>query len=223
MNRFDYFSDIEDVFIYLRGAPLMLSPLDWELIQQWKDLGVPLQVVLRAIEDVFEKHKARKNRRPIRSLSYCKSEVEAEYAEWLAARVGTNEEAAKSDPFPKDKVLTYLHQQITSLEALPIFKWNGVASVAEALSAAYLEFEATPNARKLEEQIGALERTLDHTIAAGATPEQIAEARAAAEALLSPYKTNMLPQVYEQQIDTLFKKHLREFFGVPKLSLFHMR
>ena len=108
MNRFDYFSDIEEKFVELRGSHLLLSNLDWQLIEQWKTDGVPLPVVLRAIEEVFRNHKAKERRRPIASLSYCKSEVEAQFAEYNAGRVGAHESepgavatgSADSSPFP---------------------------------------------------------------------------------------------------------------------------
>src|SRR5258706_1292354 len=111
MTRFDYFDDIQDKFIELRGKALILSPLDWELMESWKDQGVPLQIVIAAIDEVFKSHAARKARRPIGSLSYCKPEVEARFAEWKESRVGANESVpgavvtGSSDPFPKDEVL----------------------------------------------------------------------------------------------------------------------
>src|ERR1700682_5172838 len=120
MTRFDYFTDIEEKFVELRGKALHLSPLDWQLIQQWKDDGVPLHIVIGAIEEVFKNHEARKSRRTISSLGYCKPEVEAQFAEWKESRVGSHDElgvppsggpskdGTPNNPFPKDDVLAYL-------------------------------------------------------------------------------------------------------------------
>ncbi|PYV35697.1 MAG: hypothetical protein DMG22_01635 [Acidobacteria bacterium] len=42
---FKYFAEIEECFQRARGTPTLLSPLDWALIESWKDAGVPLEAV----------------------------------------------------------------------------------------------------------------------------------------------------------------------------------
>jgi len=88
LNYFSYFSEIEDTFVRRRGKHLMLSPLDWALIESWKERGVPLHVALRAIEHSFDSYDAKKQKRTVKTLLYCQEEVEAQYAEWLESRVG---------------------------------------------------------------------------------------------------------------------------------------
>ena len=83
MNYYNYFTEIEDAFIRRRGKNLLLSPLDWALIEGWQERGVPLHVVLRAIETVFDGYDRQPNQnRTIKSLFYCREEVEAQYVEW---------------------------------------------------------------------------------------------------------------------------------------------
>src|SRR3954464_11741897 len=102
----------------------MLSPLDWALIESWKERGVPLHVALRGIEHSFDSHDAKKNKRTVKTLLYCQEEVEAQYAEWLESRVGSAEPsdpAAENDqksPFPRDVVLKYLTESVRALSAL---------------------------------------------------------------------------------------------------------
>src|SRR5712691_11771138 len=93
LNYFSYFSEIEDTFIRRRGTHLMLSPIDWALIESWKERGVPLHVVLRAIEHAFDSYESKKRKRSVKTLLYCQEEVEAQYAEWLESRVGSHDEA----------------------------------------------------------------------------------------------------------------------------------
>jgi hypothetical protein len=81
-----YSSEVGERFIELRGYGLTLSPLDANLIEQWRDLGIPLRVVLGAVETVMGNLKGRR----VRSLSYCQEEVEAQFAEWQEMRVGRN-------------------------------------------------------------------------------------------------------------------------------------
>lgn len=240
LNRFDYFSDIQDKFVELRGKGLILSPLDWELIRQWKeDEGVPLHVVLSAIEEVFRNHAAKKNKRPIGSLAYCKPEVEARFAEWKEGQVGSHQEDGSQqedegdrNPFAKEVVMAHLTQRrdmLVELRCVPDSERpqglkiaiDHVATKLYELKTG-LEFAERVDAQKLEIGLTELERILESAIESVSSPESRAEALAAAEALFGPYKDKMPPKVYEQQIDAALKKRLRESLGVPRLSLFHM-
>src|SRR5215471_21340802 len=86
LNYFSYFSEIEDTFVRRRAKHLMLSPMDWALIESWKERGVPLHVALRGIEHAFDSYDAKKQKRTVKTLLYCQEEVEAQYAEWLESR-----------------------------------------------------------------------------------------------------------------------------------------
>ena len=56
VNYFNYFTEMEEHFQRARGTGLfLLSPLDWALIESWKNCGVPLEAVLRGIDAAFEK------------------------------------------------------------------------------------------------------------------------------------------------------------------------
>src|SRR2546421_8221074 len=88
LNYFNYFTEIEDAFIRRRGKHLLLSPMDWALIESWKGMGVPLHVALRGIERAFDSFEAKPRRRCVKSLLYCQEEVEAQFAEWQEAQVG---------------------------------------------------------------------------------------------------------------------------------------
>jgi len=125
LNYFSYFSEIEDTFIRRRGKHLMLSPIDWALIESWKERGVPLHVALRGIEHSFDSYDAKKHKRTIKTLLYCQEEVEAQYAEWLEARVGSHDESEAEDeasidksPFSRDVVLSHLERSREAFEEL---------------------------------------------------------------------------------------------------------
>src|SRR5437763_4524150 len=92
LNYFNYFTEIEEAFIRRRGRHLLLSPMDWALIESWKEMGVPLHVALRGIERAFDSFEAKPRRRSVKSLLYCQEEVEAQFAEWQEAQVGAARE-----------------------------------------------------------------------------------------------------------------------------------
>src|SRR5688572_12854338 len=91
--------------------------MDWALIESWKEMDVPLHVVLRGIEKAFDSWESKPRKRTVKSLLYCQEEVEAQYAEWLESRVGANEEAAAETkqngeglPFSRAAILDHLRR-----------------------------------------------------------------------------------------------------------------
>ena len=244
MNYYNYFTEIEDTFIRRRRKHLYLSSLDWALIETWKEMGVPLHVALRGIERAFDSHDARPRRRSVKSLFYCQEEVEAQYAEWLEAQVGgelnadvNGDSAIGTDksaglPFPRAAILAHLAECREALthahdercqtsedeicEAL-----TRAASRLEALATDFAQ-AARPDAEKLEASLTDVEQLIDRAIRACLTADQLAAQRTLAEEQLHPYRKRMERATYEQTLDHLLAKLLREEHGVPRLSLFYL-
>ena len=82
-----YFERIEEHFGRRRGGPMVLSPKDWQLIQKWQEQGIPLPVVLRGINQAFDRF-ATSSPRPdrINSLRYCAQEVEGAWEKHRESR-----------------------------------------------------------------------------------------------------------------------------------------
>jgi hypothetical protein len=238
LNYFSYFSEIEDTFIRRRGKHLMLSPMDWALIEGWKERGVPLHVVVRAIEHAFDSYQSKQRKRSVKTLLYCQEEVEAQYAEWLESRVGSHDEAEtqsadeSKSPFPRDAVLAHLARSLDHLNKLhEERRQNNEDELSEALSRAVTLLSeikddyasaAQPDARKLEDSLTGIERRLDDAIRAAVSDSELESANAEIEAQVKPYKRHMDKAAFEQTRDNLLRKRLREHFGVPRLSLFFL-
>ena len=237
MNYFSYFSEVEDIFIRRRGKHLMLSPIDWALIESWKERGVPLHVVLRAIEHAFDSYESKKHKRTIKTLLYCQEEVEAQYAEWLDSRVGSHDDegvAEEADDqkssFSKDVVVAHLDRSHRELNDLATSRRNE-DELAEALKrAANLLTDirdeyanaARPDTRKLEESLSGIDRMLDEGIRNSTPLSDMADLESEVDAQVKPYKRHMDKEVFAQTRENLLKKRLREHFGVPRLSLFFL-
>jgi hypothetical protein len=89
MNYFNYFTEIEEEFVKRRGSHMLVSPLDWTLIDTWKRRGIPLHIVLRGINSSFDGYDQRLSRgRKVNSLFFCQQEVEALFHEYVESRVG---------------------------------------------------------------------------------------------------------------------------------------
>ena len=76
-NYYNYFTEIEEHFQKVRGTSLFLfSPLDWALVEAWKDSGVPLEAVLRGIDAAFQKWRGRRSKvQMVNSLAFCAQAV----------------------------------------------------------------------------------------------------------------------------------------------------
>ena len=237
MNYFNYFTEIEDAFVRRRGKHLFLSPLDWALMETWKQAEIPLHIVLRGIERAFDSHEAKKRKRSVKSLIYCQEEVEAQYAEWLESRVGANPNStvatdANKTPFTSIRVREHLQESQKILEHLAAVRArNGTDSLTEALNRASqllkdletdFDTDADANTRKLEDSLTALERMLNDALLASVPKENVATVMKELKAQFKPYKSHMDPEVYKRTLDNLLLKRLREQHDVPRLSLFYL-
>jgi len=245
LNYFNYFTEIEDAFIRRRAKHLLLSPLDWALIESWKEMNVPLHVALRGIEKSFDSWESKPRKRSIKSLLYCQEEVEAQFAEWRESRVGATDELnaetenrmvrdtnSEALPFSRAAVLEHLKRGRSNLlEVCSIRKRLREDDLSDAFERAALllsELEQdfakaeSPDAQKLEQSLSGLERMLSDAIRLVVDSEQIAAIELEVKEQLKPYRKHMESAVYQQTFDNLQLKRLRELFGVPRLSLFYL-
>jgi hypothetical protein len=247
LNYFNYFTEIEDAFSRRRGKHLFVSPLDWSLMETWKDRGIPLHIVLRGIEQSFDSYEAKPRRRSVKSLFYCQEEVEAQYAEWLESQLGAAPGAAAEQPaakdaqaapangalpFPREVIAGHLAEARARLErGCEEQKARGAGELCEALARAATRLSdlekdfataVRPDAEQLEGSLTDLENLLDRAVRASLSPADLEARRAEAAAQLEPYRKRMERATYEQTLDGLLAKLLREAYGLPRLSLFYL-
>jgi hypothetical protein len=72
-----YFQVLEEAFIRLRGAPLLLSPADWQVAQRWRGLGIPLDFAVAGMTELFARRRERGSEDRVSSLRYCARSVES--------------------------------------------------------------------------------------------------------------------------------------------------
>jgi hypothetical protein len=242
LNYFNYFTEIEDAFIRRRAKHLLLSPMDWALIESWKEMNVPLHVALRGIEKAFDSWEAKPRKRSVKSLLYCQEEVEAQFAEWRDARVGAANEASVDEggppagnealPFSRAAILEHLKRGQASLQTVCSARkrtnaddFTDTLERAAALLAAVTEdfaASASPDAQKLEQSLSGIERMISDAVRSVAAAEQIVTIEREVKDQLRPYRKRMEPAVYKQTFENLLLKRLREQFDIPRLSLFYL-
>jgi hypothetical protein len=241
MNYFNYFTEIEDTFIRRRGRSLLLSPMDWALIESWKEMGVPLHVALRGIEQAFDSYESKPRKRSVKTLFYCQEEVEAQFAEWLESQLGANGDSAEGEeesedavdtdlrlPFPRRSIVEHMACARASLMQVREAGKDELATTLGRVAARLEELEKDfaharrPDSERLEEDLTSLEKKMDEALVASTTSDQLKEARAEIEKQLSAYKNRMERSTYEQTFENLLLKRLREQHGLPRLSLFYL-
>jgi uncharacterized coiled-coil DUF342 family protein len=214
----------------------MLSPIDWALIESWKERGVPLHVALRGIEHSFDSYEAKKHKRTVKTLLYCQEEVEAQYAEWRESRVGSHDEKAEAQtasdtsPFSRDAILDHLARTLDEIQRLSDERkeedtFGDALARAVALLTEIRDDYATsanPDTRKLEESLTGIDRLLDDSIRAVVKETELASILSEIDSQMRPYKRHMDKPAFEQTRDNLMRKRLRDHFGVPRLSLFYL-
>ncbi len=220
MNYYNYFTEIEETFVRRRGKNLLLSPLDWALIETWQERKVPLHIVIRAIETVFDTwDKQPYRRRSVKSLAYCREEIEAQFDEWLETRVGS--ESVESEELPDDEIRTHLSNSR-----------DEIAGTARATSdAAFREtlervcerlselIEQREDAERLERSLDTLDEMIVKQLLESDSAKPV---RKEVESMLAPSRKTMDDEAYGRVFDLMLRKRVRETAGVPRLSLFHL-
>ena len=226
MNYYNYFTEIEDAFVRRRGKNLLLSPMDWALIEGWRERDVPLHIVLRAIESVFDQWERQPNRqvRTIKSLFYCREEVEAQYAEWLASQAGKSDHSAAealSAEFSLDNIATHIDETIAKLKAIddPNLRedLDRAVSRLEELRAGLVD-----DLEYIDKTLYDIESFLDRALLTNSDAEHLKSLKKETTSQLRQYKSAMDAESYKRAFDLLMLKRLREDLGIPRLGLFYL-
>jgi hypothetical protein len=239
-NYFNYFTEIEERFQQRRGSILLLSTLDWALIEMWQEAGIPLDAALRGIDAAFDKYEQRQKRgrmRRINGLAWCAQAVMRAAEELREASAGSAT-AASATPaetgFEHERVAAHLEAAATALEAAGVAS-EVCAATANRLRELAAEVRATDPARGVAERSSApvdlesLERTLTvfeeklfATLTAAAPEELLVALKEHAARELAPYRSRM-GAVQLRQVERQFvQKQLLAHYNLPRLSLFYM-
>ncbi|MGH9643740.1 MAG: hypothetical protein ACRD3Q_15125 [Terriglobales bacterium] len=233
-NYFNYFTEIEEHYHRRRGTTLLLSTLDWALIETWKNAGVPLEAVLRGIDEAFDKYDRMPTKtKKINSLAYCSQAVLTAAEDMKEAAVGAAvPEKAKPEPgFDAQQIAAFLRDNADRIEKAKLPERTGFATraLASETAATLREMaesieraERLPGLEDLERRLTVLEEKLLAVWMAATADEDLVDVRAQADRDLAPYRRNMTAAQIEQLHRQYVRKRLLEQSGVPRLSLFYM-
>ncbi len=230
-NYFNYFTEIEEHFQRRRGSLLMLSTLDWALIESWREAEVPLAAALRGIDAAFDKYDARKTNsrtRKINGLAWCVQEVMQAVEDMKEASVGATAAAKTSESAPgleSDRVASHLQNCAAALRAAPLadIALQIASDAAKRLEELATEARAIrPDLESLEQNLTVIEEKLFAALTATAPEADLLEMRAQAARELAPYRSRMKALQIRQIEQQFLHKRLLERWKLPRLSLFYM-
>ena len=229
-NYFNYFTEIEEHFQRRRGTILLLSTLDWALIETWKEADIPLQAVLRGIDAAFDAYDRKPNKtRKVNSLAFCSQEVLAATEEIKEAAVGSKREPPERDNgLSADQVSGYLTRNAALFR---VAKLEGIAEQvarqsAESLLAMADDLKTKPTERlhleDVERRLTVLEEKIQAALIASTPERDLLTIRADADRQIAAYRGKMNAAQVDQLHKQYLHKRLLERYSLPRLSLFYM-
>jgi hypothetical protein len=225
-NYFNYFTEIEEHFQRRRGTILLLSTLDWALMETWKDAGIPLEAVIRGIDATFDKWDLRPSKtRKVNGLGFCTQEVLAAAEEMKEAASGTAPvHPCQSKPdtgFEGARIAAFLRKNADLLEKTSLPLAHEMAADLREIAAS-VEAQTAPRLEDVERRLTMMEEKLVASLLARAKDEELVAIRAEADRELASYRRKMPAAQIDYLQRQFMQKRLLELAGIPRLSLFYL-
>ena len=221
-NYINYFTEIEEHFQRRRGSILLLSTLDWALIDTWREAGVPLAAVLRGIDAAFDKYEARKTKahtRKVNGLAWCAQAVMEAVESMQEAAVGGAPLRAEPEGFEHERVAQHLRAAAVT--------FTGAAAMLPALREIAHRLDQLAQQKltneELERHLGALEEKLFALLLTHIPAEELEHMREQAARELAPYRSRMQAVQIRQIEQQFLRRRLLERYDLPRISLFYMQ
>jgi hypothetical protein len=236
-NYFNYFTEIENYFWKKRGAHLLVSPLDWAIMETWQKAGVPLEAVLKGIDSAFESYQRSRRGgagKPLKSLAYCADavlEAAEEQLEAAAGAVPKNGKAAAKEPFSREELKAYFERNVARIEAeaskLQVLQAAFAAQLREIAisvraSASLLDAPGALDPEDLERRLTVLDDKMHAALTSFASDATMLKIRREMDAQLAAYRRKLKAEQLALVERQFIQKRLLEEFGLPRLSLYYL-
>lgn len=235
-NYFNYFTEIEEYFWKKRGAHLLVSPLDWAIMEAWQKAGVPLEAVLKGIDKAFESYlrSRRSAGKPLKNLAYCTDAVLEAAEEQQEAAAGSGPKAAHaaaSEAFSREELKAYFSRNVVCLKraaekSLPQHPKiaHQLTEIADSLesSGQLLDLPGTLDLEDLERRLTILDEKIQALLTSHAPENLILKIRREVDGQLATYRRKMKAEQLAMVERQYIQKRLLEEFGIPRLSLFYL-
>jgi hypothetical protein len=234
-NYFNYFTEIENYFWKKRGAHLLVSPLDWAIMETWQKAGVPLDAVLKGIDHAFESYQRSRRGagKALKSLAYCTDAVLEAAEEQLEAAAGSapkNGKAAAKEPFSREELKEYFAKNVAQIiGAIDIMGSVGaeclgrLREIGESLAAiaTLLDAPGRLDLEDLERRLTILDDKLQALLMSVVSEETMLKIRREMDGQLAAYRRKMKAEQIALVEKQYLQKRLLQEFGLPRLSLYY--
>jgi hypothetical protein len=235
-NYFNYFTEIEEYFWKKRGAHLLVSPLDWAIMEAWQKAGVPLEAVLKGIDKAFESYQRSRRGagKPLKSLAYCADavlEAVEEQQEAAAGRAPGAKHARAGEAFSREELKEYFAKNISRLKSAaeknlpqqPDFarRLTEIAESGES-SMQLLDSPGALDVEDLERRLTILDEKIHALLTSHAPEEVMLKIRREVDGQLAMYRRKMKTEQLAMVERQYMQKRLLEEFGLPRLSLYYL-
>jgi len=226
LNYFNYFTEVEEHFQQVRGSGLFLmSPLDWALLETWKDAEVPLEAVLKGIDRAFESWNKRKRKfRQINSLAYCAQAVLEAAREMEDGGAGASGDKAEDQGFQPAELAAFFRdsaEQVRGSKAPEEVREATAASLLKMAEAA--EDGSLEPLETVEQRLTVLEERMQASLQSAVSEDEMFELRREMDAQLAPYRSKMRAEQIAMLEKQYTQRALLEKAQLPRLSLFYLR
>jgi hypothetical protein len=234
-NYFNYFTEIEEYFWKKRGAHLLVSPLDWAIMQTWHNAGIPLEAALKGIDRAFESY-SRSRRgagKPLKSLAYCTDAVldaAQESQEAAAGAAPSKQRASAAEAFSRDEVRAYFTKNASRVLAAGDCRRTTqpelaarLAEIAKSLESnlVLLDIPGTLDLEDIERRLTVLDEKVQAALTGAASEDLMLRLRREVDAQLTTYRRKMKAEQLALVERQYLQKRLLDEFGLPRLSLFY--
>ena len=191
------------------------------MIEGWQERRIPLHIVIRAIESVFDGFEKNPRPRSIKGLLYCKEEVEAQFLDWTTMQAGKGSQESLESVENAPDVIGHIGEVIETLDkhTNPDIREDierGIARMRE------LADNYSDDLEMADRALSDIESLLEHALLTKTDQVRLAGYQKEIAAQLRPYKSEMTPESYDQTARVMLLKRLREEEGIPRLSLFYL-
>jgi hypothetical protein len=233
-NYFNYFTEIEEYFWKKRGAHLLVSPLDWAIMETWQKAGVPLEAALKGIDRAFESYQRSRRgaAKPLKSLAYCTDAVLEAAEEAVEAAAGSAPKNGREtkEAFSREELRAYFLKNGRRLvEAAERVRGTdpGLASrlveVSQSLGtcSVLLDSPANTDLEELERRLTMLDDKVSALLTSHAPDDLLLRIRREMDSQLAGYRRKMKAEQIALVEKQYLQKRLLQEFRIPRLSLFY--
>ncbi len=234
-NYFNYFTEIEEYFWKKRGAHLLVSPLDWAIMETWQKAGVPLGAALTGIDKAFESYQRSRRGagKPLKSLAYCTDavlEAAEESQEAAAGSAPKNGHTGVAEPFSRGDLKAYIKKNAAQvacgankIDARQPELAGRLKVLAQSLEAALplLEIPGTLDLEDVERRLTILDEKIHAALMSDASEELMLKIRREVDGQLAVYRRKMKAEQLALVERQYMQKRLLEEYGLPRLSLYY--